>query len=285
MLNVNVNYPYPIVREDPDDYRNTIFIGELEVHLKADGYLVNTNFTIDNKELEDMIKNNQCTYALEVQCVSTWYRKLYEISQNEEIKLDSGMIHERVELTPCIVAKKEITGFTNIDFAQEYQGISYDLNVGDVIAIGQKRSFDALYKSDIIKNGSSIVDILVDKNIRELQYDFSKNIIRIKLPSDQYDNYKMCGYNRSKYKMLNAILIVPVLVEAIGIIAMYENDPDNIGDFQSCAWYKTIVVNLKRYAKNDEKVYRKLLEKPFTSAEILLGNNFADALEYLCNIE
>ena len=95
----------------------------------------------------------------------------------------------------------------------------------------------------------------------------------------------MCGYNRSKYKMLNAILIVPVLVEAIGIIAMDENDPDNIGDFQSCAWYKTIVVNLKRYAKNDEKVYRKLLEKPFTSAEILLGNNFADALEYLCNIE
>ena len=85
--------------------------------------------------------------------------------------------------------------------------------------------------------------------------------------------------------MLNAILIVPVLVEAIGIIAGDEKDPEHQSGHENCAWYKTIVVNLKRFAENDERKYRQLLEKPFTSAELLLGNNSAEALDFLCKVE
>ena len=49
--------------------------------------------------------------------------------------------------------------------------------------------------------------------------------------------------------------------------------------------YKTIVVNLKRFAENDERKYLQLLEKPFASAELLLGNNSAEALDFLCQVE
>lgn len=48
---------------------------------------------------------------------------------------------------------------------------------------------------------------------------------------------------------------------------------------------KTIVVNLKRFAENDERKYLQLLEKPFASAELLLGNNSAEALDFLCQVE
>ncbi len=285
MLNIKINYPYPVVREYADDYTETKFIGDLEVHLETDGYKVITDFEINNREIQDLIKNDKCTYALEVQCVSTWYRKLYQISQGATINLDPEMIHERVELTPCIVAKQEIKKFTNDDFVQEYQGIAYNLNVGDIIGIGQKRTFDALYENDIIKNGSSIVDIVGDNTIHEIKYDFSQSTIKILLPRQEYENYKICGYSKSKYKILNAVIVVPVLVEAIGIIAIDENNQDKPGDYQNCAWYKTIVVNLKRYAENKENEYRQLLEKPFLAVEILLGNNYVNALEYLSNIE
>lgn len=109
--------------------------------------------------------------------------------------------------------------------------------------------------------------------------------IKITLPSDQYEDYRSCGYNRSKYKMLNAILIVPALVEAIGIIAADEKDSEHQSGHQNRAWYKTIVVNLKRFAENDERKYLQLLEKPFASAELLLGNNSAEALDFLCQVE
>lgn len=73
--------------------------------------------------------------------------------------------------------------------------------------------------------------------------------------------------------MLNAILIIPALVEAIGIIAVDERDTEHASGYENRAWYKTIVANLKRFAENDENKYRHLLEKPFASAELLLGNN------------
>ena len=243
------------------------------------------NFEINNKGIQILLSKRILTYALEVQCVSTWFRKLYPIHENRVIRLDPQMIHERVELIPCIVAATSIEGFTNEDFAEEYQDMKFDLNAGDIIGIGQKRTFDALYQNDIIKNGSSIVDVGGNDKLKEIQCDFSQSTIKLTLPADQYENYRSCGYNRSKYKMLNAILIVPALVEAIGIIAADEKDPEHQSGHQNRAWYKTIVVNLKRFAENDERKYLQLLEKPFASAELLLGNNSADALKFLCQVE
>lgn len=65
------------------------------------------------------------TYAIEVQCVSTWFRKLYRIVDNKVVRLNPEEIHERVELTPCIIAAKSFQGFTNADFEEEYQGMTF----------------------------------------------------------------------------------------------------------------------------------------------------------------
>lgn len=285
MLDVNINYPYPVIREYTDDYQNTEFIGELKVFLESDKYVVHTNFEINNEGIQVLLTKKVLTYALEVQCVSTWFRKLYPIYENRVIRLDPTTIHEKVELIPCIVAATSIQGFTNEDFAEEYHGMKFDLNVGDIIGIGQKKIFDALYQNDIIKNGSSIVSVGRNDTLKEIQCDFSQSVIRLTLPADQYENYKICGYNRCKYKMLNAILIVPVLVEAIGMILTDEEAKENQSGYQNRAWYKTIVANLKHYAENDETKYKQLLDKPFASAELLLGNNSAEALKFLCQVE
>lgn len=284
MLNVNINYPYPVLREYEEDYQNTIFEGNLAVRLDTDGYLVHPAFDINNEGIKELIQEEILTYALEVQCASTWFRRLYPIKDNTIIKIDAQTIHERVELIPCIIASKSLEAFSNSDFAEEYKGMTFDIKAGDVLGIGGKRVFDALYQNDIIKNGSSIVNIEGSKTAKEIVCNYSGSVIKITLPEAQYNNYINCGYNRSKYKMLNAILIIPVLVEAIGIIQMDENDPEHTSGFESCAWYKTIVANLKRYAENDEIKYTKLLEKPFSSAELLLGNNSAAALDFLCQI-
>lgn len=198
----DAQYPYPVIREYTDDYQSTEFIGELKVLLEPDGYAVHTNFEINNKGIQILLSKRILTYALEVQCVSTWFRKLYTIHENRVIRLDPQMIHERVELIPCIVAATSIEGFTNEDFAEEYQDMKFDLNAGDIIGIGQKRTFDALYQNDIIKNGSSIVDVGGNDKLKEIQCDFSQSTIKLTLPADQYENYRSCGYNRSKYKLL-----------------------------------------------------------------------------------
>lgn len=285
MLNVNINYPYLVIREYIEDYKNTIFTGKLTVQLESEGYVIHPSFDIENNEIRELIEKNFLTYAVEVQCVSTWFRRLYRVDNNQEIHLNSMEIHERVEITPCIIANRDIPEFVNDDFEEEYQGMSFEINIGDIIGIGSRRTFDALYQNDIIKNGTSIVSIARSDVKKEITSDFTGNIIQITLPKDQYSDYMDCGYNKIKYKLLNAILIIPVLVEAIGIIANDERDSDETSGFETKSWYKTIVVNLKRYAESDENKYKQLLDKPFSSAELLLGNNSASALKFLSQID
>lgn len=284
MLNANINYPYPVVRESCEDYRTTFFKGALTVNLQPDGYLIRPNFEIQNEGINEMLAAGDLTYAIEVQSPATWFRKLYPVKDNKTIRLDPTLIHERVELTPCIVAAKYISGFTNSDFEEEYAGMTFNINAGDVIAIGERRTFDALYQNDVIKNGSSIVSIGGSDTVKEVVVNYTGSVIEITLPGAQYQDYKECGYSKAKYKTLNAILTIPVLVEAIGIIALDETSEHSSG-FENKAWYKTIVVNLKRAAENDENKYIQLLNKPFAAAELLLGNNYAAALKFMHDIE
>lgn len=242
--------------------------------MRPDGYLVLPNFTIQNAGISKLITEGKMTYAVEVQSPATWFRRLFPVTDNKPFRLDPKYLHERVELAPCIVATVPISDFTNDDFEPEYQGMSFEINAGDIIAIGEKRFFDALYQNDIIKNGSSIVNICGSDRVKELICDYTGNIIKITLPADQYEDYTECGYLKAKYKTLNAILTVPALVEAITIIANDEVNPDHTSGLESKAWYKTIVVNLKRAAENSQSKYQQLLGKPFASAELLLGNNY-----------
>lgn len=285
MLNPNMNYPYPVIRVIEQDYRTTVFKGELVVNLQPDSYLVRPAFEINNADIDAMIKEGKLTYAIEIQSASTWYRKLFPVKENTPIRLEPASIHERVELTPCIIATTQIPEFTNVDFEDEYQGMTFDINAGDVIAIGEIRTFDALYQDDIIKNGTSPVTIARSDVAKEISCDLSGSLIEITLPAEQHDKYLECGYKPEKYKALNAVLSIPALVEAIGIIANDVNYPEQPSGLESRAWYKTIVVNLKRVAENKEDKYRQLLDKPFASAELLLGNNYAATLKYLSQIE
>lgn len=285
MLNPNINYPYPVIRAYEEDYCTAIFKGELAVNLQPDSYLVRPAFEINNTSIATFIDSGIMTYAVEVQAPATWYRKLIPVKDNKSFRLDPALIHERVELTPCVIATTQIVAFTNDDFEKEYQGIPFNINPGDVIAIGEAKSFDALFQDDIIKNGTSPVSVARSDTAREISCDFSGSLIEITLPADQHDRYLECGYKPEKYKALNAILSIPALVEAIGIIANDENRPDAQSSLATTAWYKTIVVNLKRVAENNEAKYRDLLDKPFAAAELLLGNNYAASLQYLSFID
>lgn len=285
MLNPNINYPYPVIRVREEDYRTTVFKGELIVNLQPDCYLVRPAFAINNVAITELIEAGKLTYAIEIQSPATWYRKLHPVKDNNSFRLDPAFVHERVELTPCIIATTEIMAFTNDDFEEEYQGMSFDINAGDVIAIGETRSFDALFQDDIIKNGTSPVTISRSETAKEITCNFAGSLIEITLPPDHHDRYLECGYKPEKYKMLNAILSIPALVEAIGIIANDDKNPEHTSGFESNAWYKTIVVNLKRAAENNDSKYRALLEAPFASAELLLGNNYSAALQYLSLID
>lgn len=282
MLNSSMNYPYPVLREEKVDYKDSIFQVQLSKKNLKDGYQINVIYSVSNAEIQQLIDEKKAAYALQIQCVSTWYRSM-AISEGriQEIKLESSKIHERVDMCPCIIALEKIDSFQNTDFTEDFEGIRFNINPGEVLAIGERQKFDAIYKEDIIKKGDPIVHFINDGQTEVMYCEYDFDIIRIHLPKQQYEKYNHMGtYEGWKIPVLNAIYVVPAIAMGIEEIAkdtfMYGS-----GTLERWSWYKTLKVMMQRKAKDVDSDYRKMLNDPIKTAEMLLNDNSAQALNII----
>lgn len=284
MLNSSMNYPYPILRANPVDYRSSIFNVDIKKETRKDGFYLNVTYDVNNSEIKKLLNERVLAYAVQLQCISTWYRDLrISNSEEQEIFLPSELVHERVDLCPCIVAVEKIENFINSDFSEEFDGISYEINKGEVIAIGERQKFDAIYKNDIIKKGDPIVHFVKDDNSPVMFCEWEYDAIRIHLPKEQYKKYNEIGmYESWKIPVLNAIYVVPVIVQ--GIYEIYQ-DVNNSGQetLAQYSWYKTLKLMIMNAAKNDDAEFKKMLNNPIKTSQRLMNDNSSHALELVAN--
>lgn len=285
MLNSSMNYPYPILRGEKTDYQNSVFTAQLSKKNLIDGYMIKVIYSVSNPEIQQLIEDKKAAYALQIQCVSTWFRKL-EISSTSihEFKLPSNMIHERVDMCPCIIALEDITNFNNPDFSEDFEGITFSVNSGEVLAIGERQKFDAIYKDDIIKKGDPIVHFISDEQASVMYCEYDFDTIRIHLPKQQNAKYNHIGtYEGWKVPVLNAIYVIPAI--AMGIEEIYKDTClGGNGMMERWSWYKTLKVMIQRKAKDVDSVYRKMLSDPIKTAQMLMNDNSAQALEIVAKV-
>ncbi len=282
MLNSSMNYPYPVLRGEKTDYKNSIFVAQLSKKDLKDGYMIKAIYSVSNPEIQGLIDDGKAAFALQIQCVSTWFRKL-EISSTsiQEFKLPSNMVHDRVDLCPCIIALEEIADFNNSDFSEDFEGIVYSINPGEVLAIGERQKFDAIYKDDIIKKGDPIVHFINDEQASVMYCEYDFDTIRIHLPKQQNAKYNYIGtYEGWKVPVLNAIYVIPAI--SMGIEEIYKDTClGGDGTMERWSWYKTLKVMIQRKAKDVDSVYRKMLSDPIKTAQMLMDDNSAQALDIL----
>ncbi|MDK6445017.1 hypothetical protein QP104_03630 [Alloscardovia omnicolens] len=271
MLNSKISYPYPVVRYYPQDYQNTVFEGTLHVDGPTETYYeVVPEFNINNSQLEQQIRQGVLTYALQVVCSSTWYRELFFVKDNESIKIDSSNLHGKVEVVPCVITAEDINNFSNDDFDEGYQGISFSLRAGDVCAIGRSWYFTVLFERDI---ATSIMRVVRGSKKQQIRCDFESDIIEVQIPEESYEHYYVCGKDESKSNVLISIFTTNVIQEALSIMAKKENK--YLGD---SAWHKTISHKLEELSQREKVDKQVLLEDPLGTAQLLLGNNYIAAL-------
>ena len=139
MLNSVMSYPYPILRSMPVDYKESFFSAEINKETVKDGFYLNISYSVHNDQIKELLDKHVLAYAVQLQCISTWYRELkVSDADNQKIFIPSGMVHERVDLCPCIIALEKIDNFTNADFTEDFDGIVYEINKGEVVAIGER---------------------------------------------------------------------------------------------------------------------------------------------------
>lgn len=285
MLNSSMTYPYPILRNKPTDYKTGIFEVQINKVNQKNGFNISVTYGVNNDQIKELLEKRIIAYAIQIQCVSTWYRKL-EISDTEKqtIFLPSNLVHERVDMCPCIIALEDIKDFHINDFTDDFEEIPFSVNKGEVIAIGERQKFDALYKDDIIKKSESIVSFINDTECSVMYCEWEFEAIQIHLPKKQYELYTHIGeYESWKIPVLNAIYVVPVISQAINEIYNdeFQNGQCNLEKY---AWYKTLKFMIKKVARDDAKSYKKMLSDPIKTTQLLLNDNSAQALDIISKV-
>ena len=285
MLNSSMNYPYPILRANPVDYKSSIFIVDIKKDTQKNGYNLKIAYEVNNNQIKELIDKHILAYAIQLQCISTWYRDLIiSDSDIQDIFIPSDMVHERVDLCPCIIATEKIENFTIDDFTEDYDGIPYEINKGEVVAIGERQKFDAIYKNDIIKKGDPIVHFVNDDEATVLYCEWEYDTIRIHLPKEQFRKYNEVGKNEPwKVPMLNAIYVVPVIVQ--GIYEIYQDEvAGRPTTLERYSWYKTLKVLIMKAAKDDASEYKRMLGDPIKTSQRLLNDNSLQAMNLVYDV-
>ena len=280
-----MNYPYPILRANPVDYKSSVFNVDIKKDTQKNGYNLKVAYEVNNNQIKELIDKHILAYAIQLQCISTWYRDLIiSDSDIQDIFIPSDMVHERVDLCPCIIATGKIENFTNDDFTEDYDGIPYEINKGEVVAIGERQKFDAIYKNDIIKKGDPIVHFVNDDEATVLYCEWEYDTIKIHLPKEQFRKYNEVGKNEPwKVPMLNAIYVVPVIVQ--GIYEIYQDEvAGRSATFERYSWYKTLKVLIMKAAKDNASEYKRMLEDPIKTSQRLLNDNSLQALNLVYDV-
>ena len=282
MLNSNMNYPYPMLRTKPVDYKSSVFESNVSKENSKDGYYIKVDFKVANSEIEELLNSNVLSYAVQLQCTSTWYRELKLCDSDSFVFfLPSQMVHNRVDLCPCIIALKKIEDFSNSDFSEDFDGISYEINKGEAVAIGERQRFDAIYKSDIIKKGDPIVHFVNDDRCTVMFCEWEYDTIRIHLPKEQYEKYNNVGkYEPWKVPILNSIYVVPAIVQGIYEIFL-DVVKNGSGTLENYSWYTTLKVMIQKLANDSDEEFRKMLHDPIKTAQRLMNDNSRQSLEIL----
>lgn len=280
-------YPYPVLSTYSDDYRQGIF--EANIDIVKEGYNVRVDFlaNLTSNGLKDVIKSGAAKYVYHLECAQTGFRKVVITDKVSECyTIDNKSVCGKLQICPFIVAVEDITGYTTEDFHEDYQAVCFDIEAGCVMAVGTMITADISKDIDDLANTPSIFSIVrnADANCKEMLVDMSGRKIQIKLPLEDYYNYKKLSITPQYQPILNSLTVIPALAYVLGEMKCMSAEA-RIENFQDSLWYKTLSkVLLTKFdcdlesesysAINTIEMAQKLINSPISDAFRMLTSSF-----------
>lgn len=274
----NKIYTYPVLSAGNDAYVNSAFSSSLECKDEEYKLTLTLKAELKNDELADMLKQGEVEIVHLLECPKTCYRKIVRTKELEEtFELYSSEVDAEVTVYTRLIAVKDITGYTNADLSEDYQGFNYNFERGSVLAEGNIIGIQINKEKDILVNKSSIFTLVpnTDKKIEVMKVDVDNDKITIILPSKAYHAYKNKQKSEKNRKRLHAEVLVPALMKALYALKEARQE---LSDYSSLRWVQSIQKALAKQGKNLDEAYLSTLD-PLEVAQKLLDSPVVKAVE------
>lgn len=271
----NISFPHPVlgVSNEVLSEIKRIEKDDISINPNNHSYEVKVKYTFHDEALRQMVLDRKAEFICEATCSNTLYR---EIIRSEKPKIafeiPRKQVKGRVEFVCLLVAKENIESYSNANFHQDYDGFSFEIEKGEVLAYFGDFSFNADIKYEKLKAVSSFMEIVPNEELTYTHVDLKKSKIEIQLPLDTYKLYQSDFISQE-------VKFVPIFHSSIVLnallMALY-----NFEEHKDYLWAKVIDYRLKNEKQFKDVNFDEKENIP-EIAQMLLGNPFKRLLECL----
>lgn len=278
MKNKDVCFPYPVLGVGDDVGPKPPI--KAQISEESDEYVINITFDMFNEDILKLIHNEYAVYVCEIDCPSTFYRDIfYPHDSTFEIRVKRRNVARRVNIDCTVTVTKSIKNYTNSQFHPDYQGFTFDLEPGDLLAF-VKMHYDADIKYDKLQSAGSFMTIVPGHDDNNTVYYLRNSKIEIQLPQALYDDYKVSFSGPGKHaSIFHSSIVLNALVYAL---LNYEDE-----EYGNTLWARTLKYRIELEPRL--RVYADVLEnkdpmKIMEFAQALLDNPYKRLLESMHDI-
>lgn len=255
-------YPYPVLSDTTSDYINSSFNMDLQATKGMREICFFISLKLINNEIEQLIADGFAEYVIHIECPYTSYRTViktdeYEIKKN----IPEHQLNGKVTVCAFIIAKKTISEYYNSAFNEDYDGMSFLLNRGNIIAIGGQVNIEITKDVEELSKIPSVFTICrcaedVDDSMK---IDITGEKIAITLCNRSFENYKILTGIPSMLPVLHSMLIVPTLIYTFETLKK-----EGISEFEDLRWFKSV----ERTLRNNDMILNEGLLDNIPSYEL-----------------
>ena len=275
-------YPYPVLSSYSDDYTAGSF--DVSIDVVRDGYDLRVNFLtmLNCDSLQDCISQGTAKFVYHLECAQTGFRTVVQTDKvNHVYTLSNKVVNGKLQICSFIVATDDLKGYASSDFHEDYQGGTFDIEAGCVLAVGKMVKVDISKDTDDLANTPSIFNIIKnsDESCKQLLVDMSQRKIIIKLPLSDFYSYKVLSSTPSTFSILNSLTVLPALVYVLEELkGLSIQDRSESSD---TLWYKvlsnTLLTQFDCNIESEEFNNQNCL----VLAQKLINNPVADSFTFL----
>lgn len=223
----NVSLPYPVLGIHDDVYP-LLEDGcvQMDDPIKTGTeYRFGITLTQNNRDISLLIAEGKAEYVCEMSCKDTYLRRCWHsVNPRLDITIDRKAVCGHIDFQCFIVAKESIPNYTNDGFNEDYQGFSFDLEAGDLLAVFPLAWWNTEIKFDKLYAAGSFMQIVeaaegTEKTWFNLDDDSGK--ILIEMPRDLFEQYQHIG-NRFP-EIVHSSLVHNALIYALSNFSEYQD--------------------------------------------------------------
>lgn len=266
-----ISYPYPVLTSYGDDVIPPLNVDNISPSMALDennDYILSVACDLKDTTLMQLITANAAEFMMEIDCKNSFYRRSIRQPGNVfTVSLPRKIMAGRTAFNIFVVAKENFK-YTSPNFHTDYEGQSFDVEKGDVLAIFDSFTYDFDIAYSKLKAYSSIMSIRKSDNetCSEIKYLFDSDKIIVEMPQIMFDAYNQFKLDPQYTAAMHASVVQNALLAAL----LQEDDWGSDTD-DELLWKRTI-----KYRVAHEEQFKGLdledKENMVAIAQKLLGN-------------